>query len=118
MDGYLLLIYKRDVADPERINGLNMVFKGTWRLTNDEQKMDFIYKRVAKAENEMLLTEYFCNVPQQKLIDTSTDLSRLNVNRYSHFYDLFIASQGRYEGFFNYDDRQINESFSYILRRP
>jgi hypothetical protein len=49
------LIYARNEVEPKGIKSLNIVMKGQWRMSNDEVKEDFIYKKVAEIENEELL---------------------------------------------------------------
>lgn len=40
------MIYQRDPLDPTKIVNQNMVIKGKWKLSVEEQSEDFIYKKI------------------------------------------------------------------------
>lgn len=56
------MIYMRDQEDKSRISQLNIVFKGSWKMSSDDVKEDFIYKKISESDVEDLLTEYYCKI--------------------------------------------------------
>lgn len=58
MSGSLLLIYQRNPENENEISDLNVVLKGSWRLSNDEFLQDLIYKKVGPPLDENLLREF------------------------------------------------------------
>lgn len=55
-----------------------MVIKGSWRINGDDSKQDFIYKMVSEADNEALLTEYYCPNPEDKISSQKIDKNLFN----------------------------------------
>lgn len=127
LQGNLLLIYKRNAQNRLQIDNLNIVVKGLWRLTEDrEDSQDFIYKKTWNQDgqiqnDEYLLKEYFWERDINKeMIDSEIGANHKNiVDLADHGLMLskLFQSQGQYEGFFNYNDTQISERFSLILRK-
>ena len=46
------MIYSRDEVEPEKIQNFNIVLKGSWKLSIEENSEEFIYKKVDVPSNE------------------------------------------------------------------
>ena len=76
------MIYQRDQNNPNKIDSLNMVLKGSWKLTVEDNFQDFIYKKVSEPQNEDLLTTYFCEDPKERIHIANSNMNELNVYNY------------------------------------
>lgn len=104
----LLIIYQKS-EDQQRVENLNTVLKGQWKLTADEVLQDFIYKKIGPPQNEHLLTQYFCEEPSERVPYVQDAQSMM---------EKFQSCQGHYEGYFSYNGEDIQEKFSLILLKP
>ncbi len=50
LKGELMLIYQRNNEDPTKILSLNMVLKGSWQLSVEDNVQDFIYKKIGPPQ--------------------------------------------------------------------
>ena len=72
------MIYQRDPENPLNIVNETMVIKGSWKLSVEEQLEEFIYKKINKPIQEDLLTELFCEDPNQKISSANTSIRAPN----------------------------------------
>lgn len=89
------MIYEREEDDPECVTSFTIILKGTWKLSIDDKQEEFIYKRIGIPENEELLTQLFCEVPEDKL--PTPDFSKRPLflaTSYQHILERFFMSQG------------------------
>ena len=67
LSGQVIMIYSRDEDEPECISDMQLVLKGEWNMGIEGQSEEFIYKRTAPPQNDELLTELFCEDPDDRV---------------------------------------------------
>ena len=100
LTGSLQSMFKRDLMNLSIVNE-TLVLRGSWKLTVEESGEEFIYKKVGPALQEDLLTQLFCENPEDKI--TLPQLDPLLSPAYREMLGMYFSSSGLYEGYFKYN---------------
>eukprot|EP00347_Sterkiella_histriomuscorum_P006888 403351054 len=117
LNGDLIMIFQRDEQNPNQIINTTMVIKGNWKLSIEEFQEEFIYKKINAPMSEELLTQLFCEKPEDK-VSVETVKIQAPSEQLQSIIDQFLSCQGLYQGYFKYNEQDVTENFSFILRKP
>lgn len=67
LKGELMLIYQRSAENPQQTLSLNMVLKGSWQLSVEDNVQDFIYKKIGPPQQESALQDLYCANPSERI---------------------------------------------------